>query len=832
MFDLHIFSRFLRLVRSIRRSLLALFVAIAMLLATFVIAPAYALSANQNGGGRTNTEQTEGAKVDGAGGAKSDAVQKQSVQQSEPNKTESDKKNTDTSSTLNKDNKELKPDSKQKPDSNKADNKADNNAKSTDKTKSDDKTKSADKTGKTVEKSAANKNGKNKVASTETARRMNRSVRKPKECNRLGECYRVSYTDDGKILIKRGETRPITPEFKLRPRKNPTFKLNGLWFKLEKDGEDPVPSWANFEKDNGATKVKDTSKDKTGFDGSVTLRPGKWDRGDHKFKIGIYRTDQDKKIVDISVKIDESDISKNDLSLSLYDFGKENDKVSVSNDKITIKPKSKGAAPAVGTAGSDDNKDVYDPINKLFIDSQSAKEPGYIHHHMICHKKTSTNGSAETSDSADSYTLDSVNGLSLSDKDGSTTEKQTQFTHKDQTKPSTGAGAYAVYEKGDDITERSQSWITGKPKDDGTFECKVFAIKDTKLVSSGGGKHFESSTVSDEFNKKVKDNDGMQSLFDKPEQNIVEDKWENKASITKGIDWDYKSVTIEVKSSEPQKPTIGKNDLTLKVYTFKNSDGSLPAPLSSSNNDIYAMLGMELKPFIDAISAADSANQITLRVLCSKGEKKDSGSQSAQSSGSSQPAQPSESTQDAKDLEYKTWSSNLADLGLSVPADDNQNTCHSNKEGETTCASADPSKKVAARTDTEVSIKPSLKPTAVGDYQCVVFALKPKALDAFNDAISKATQSGSLTPTSISSALTTATPKAFKEHMDFAAFTLNIHLSSKFTLPHTGGQSWNLQLGILAALLVNLLAAGFVVSQSERARKLIFGRRRGLCNYV
>lgn len=131
MFDLHIFSRFLRLVRSIRRSLLAFFVAIAMLLATFVIAPAYALSAGEGTGasvdGKANTEQTEGAKASGAGGAKAsgvksdgakaDGAQKQGVQQSEPNKTESDKKNTESSSNLKK-NKESKPDSKQHPASN------------------------------------------------------------------------------------------------------------------------------------------------------------------------------------------------------------------------------------------------------------------------------------------------------------------------------------------------------------------------------------------------------------------------------------------------------------------------------------------------------------------------------------------------------------------------------------------------------------------------------------------------------------------------------------------------------------------------------------------
>ncbi|RIY25460.1 hypothetical protein CJI52_08520, partial [Bifidobacteriaceae bacterium WP022] len=91
MFNSHIFSRFLRLVRSIRRSLFAFFVAIAMLLATFVIAPTYALSAGEN---TTVTEKVEGAK---SGSAKNDDENKQQTKQSESINTEPDKKNTGSS---------------------------------------------------------------------------------------------------------------------------------------------------------------------------------------------------------------------------------------------------------------------------------------------------------------------------------------------------------------------------------------------------------------------------------------------------------------------------------------------------------------------------------------------------------------------------------------------------------------------------------------------------------------------------------------------------------------------------------------------------------------
>lgn len=113
MFNSHIFSRFLRLVRSIRRSLFAFFVAIAILLATFVIAPTYALSAGESA---TSTEKAEGAK---AGSTKNDGESNKQSEQSESNNTtEPNKKNTDTSSTLNKDNKESQSVKRQKSDSN------------------------------------------------------------------------------------------------------------------------------------------------------------------------------------------------------------------------------------------------------------------------------------------------------------------------------------------------------------------------------------------------------------------------------------------------------------------------------------------------------------------------------------------------------------------------------------------------------------------------------------------------------------------------------------------------------------------------------------------
>lgn len=811
MFNSHIFSRFLRLVRSIRRSLFAFFVAIAMLLATFVIAPTYALSAGEN---TTVTEKVEGAK---SGSAKNDDENKQQTKQSESINTEPNKKNTDTSSTLNKDNKESKPVEKQQ-----------NADVSVDKAKSET----------AVNKKA--KDAQKKGASTESVKGTDRSVKKkpelPEVCknnkkyNTPVKCYSITYGSKDKgnkdtinIKGKDGESynrvpQIITPTIKVAGIVQQTLP-NGVWLGLEKYGKtnDSV-KYAFFkgENDKNDSYTAKSTQGVSNSDGSIRFFASKWlVDNTYRFNVVIHYPNGSKSSTRIKAILAKDDLPKaesGDLKLSLYDFGKKDDKVSVSGNRITIKPKSKGSAPSGGTegsaTGSTDKKDTYDPIdNKLFIESQSKDKPGFIYHRMICHETGSDDNA--------SYTVGSVNGLSLG--------TQTQFEHKEnQNRPDKNAENSAVYEN-DDYTERSQSWITGTPTKSGTFECKVFAIKkddEFKLErNSGNGKTKVYSTVLDEFDTRVETN--KQSLFEKPEQNIVEDKWTNKASIKQGIDWDYKKITIQF-GDKPKPPEI----LTLKVYPFNGS----PTALSEKNNKISAMIGMELKPFIDATSAADSKNKITLRVLCSKGEKKkdnagggastggtgssgvntSAGSHSSAQSGS-QPVQPSGSTQPAENLEYNTWSSNLAELGLSVPEDTEQTRC--NEAGDGKCT-AD---KVASQASMEVT----LKPTAVGNYQCVVYALKPKAFNA---------QSGKQTPTDIDKAL--AGDKSLKENKDFAAFTLNIDSVSKFTLPHTGGQSWNLQLGILAALLVNLLAAGFVVSQNERGRKLILGRWRGLCNHV
>lgn len=791
--NLHCSGHFLRLLRSIcaktacaRRAIVALFVVVATIIATFMIAPTYALSAGGAAGvnAGANTASTEKADGDKTGSTKTDVEQQP---QSESNSAEPNKKNTGSSSTLTN-NKESNPAKKQQPDSNNG----------VDKAKAE---KFADETDAKQKAEGAKK----KVASKKTALKMNRSAKKPKECSTLSECYKISYYNGNDLVksnnpveVKRGSAITITPKYELRRGKIPTTNLlDGLWFKLE-DGEDPVPSWANFEKDNGATKVNDTSGDKAGFDGSVTLRPGKWDRGIHKFKIGIYNTaDAKGKKIEVSVKIARS--GSGDLTLNVYNH-EDSDSTSQRSeidDKTGITFKS----------GEDGN---YSKITPIFIDSKSKEEPGYIHHHMICHKKTSTNGSAETSESDDSYTLDSVNGLNLKDKDNGT-GTQTQFKHVGGKKPSTGADAYSVYEKGDDITERSQSWITDTPTSDGTFECNVFAFKDVKLNKQwheGMPKQElgSSSTLVKEFDTRAGTQAGMQSLFG---GNIVDSNTWKTDDFKQGIDWDYKTIKIVFESKKKKKLDVKDGDLKLSVYPFKNNDsGSGGASAALADGDtVSVMKGMELKPFIEATSKADSTKQITLKMLCSKGEKPQKTNAGAAGGASNA------SKTGAAGFEYTKWV-DPSSLGFSFPDDKAQNPCTSN-EGDQNCKPDGSDTKFAARTNASATFMS----TEAVDYKCVVYALKPEALTAFNAEVAKT----GVIPQKISAAFAAANLTANK---DWAKLAVYIHVPEKFTLPNTGERNWNLQLGAVAAVMVSVLAAGFVISQSEACRKLLYERRR------
>lgn len=876
--NLHCSGHFLRLLRSIcaktacaRRAIVALFVVVATIIATFMIMPSASMGASSQN--ESNQEQTQSQ-------TKSENAEPKTEQDVNTAESKADAKGGASASGENGESKSadlravesVNPQPSTNPDAPNAD-----HAQNVDSTKKQQNSdvegvnKSLNKdtaAAKDAEKSAKKDEAANKLRLQKrelgNTRAAADSTPLPKECSdagitELAKCYVAEYfytiRKKKRVVIKKsitinniGESHTITPVFrrvkKINDKGIPTIdeetdassSVKGLIesFSLERLSTESTALESNVE-NNDFVKVDPTS-------GEIKIHANKWlNNGSYYVFVKVKYKDNStltrsqwctnscspsyNKYSRFSIQIRYKNPTNDVLSLKVYNHQDSKDRAEVKDNGIAA------------TVESDD-KGNFSPITPIFIDTTSSKRPNLIYHRMVCHKDGD-----ETKDS--DYYLNSINGLTLSDSatpaGGSTSHNppptQKQWDHAlgkrpDDNKLSESSGN--LYES-DDIIERSQSWITGTPKEAGTFICKVLALKGVS-VSSSSVKTYH-YTFDQVFDSKISDSSThlKQNLFDTnvkvedifsayvPEKQSPEDPTPNPYGIfesgaydRKKV-WDVKTIKIVFESKKKKKLEVKDGDLKLSVYPFKSNDsGSGGASSALADGDtVSVMKGMELKPFIDATSAEDLTKQITLRMLCAKRENKASGSQSAESS---QPSRPAGSSQPSESPEYKTWSSNLAGLELSVPSDQKPCTSTGNDPA---CKSAEPNKNVAARTDMEVGIRP----TEVGDYQCVVYALKPEALAKF-DELTGSAHSGSLTPDSIKSALTAATPAAFKENVDFAARTFNIHSVSNFTLPKTGGHSLNLQLGAVAAVMVSVLAAGFVISQSEACRKLLYERRR------
>lgn len=866
--NLHCGGRFLRFLRSIcsrtacaRRAIVALFVAVATILATFMIMPSASMGASQQGEpkqAQTQTEkpenktaETAGAPAKNGSAAQGDAAAKGDAEESktvDPNNSQTPSKQGGSNA-----------DHAQNVDSTKKQQNSDVEGVNKSLNKDTAAAKDAEKSAKKDEAANKLRLQKRELGNTRAAAD---STPLPKECSdagitELAKCYVAEYfytiRKKKRVVIKKsitinniGESHTITPVFrrvkKINDKGIPTIdeetdvssSVKGLIesFSLERLSTESTALESNVE-NNDFVKVDPTS-------GEIKIHANKWlNNGSYYVFVKVKYKDNStltrsqwctnscspsyNKYSRFSIQIRYKNPTNDVLSLKVYNHQDSKDRAEVKDNGIAA------------TVESDD-KGNFSPITPIFIDTTSSKRPNLIYHRMVCHKDGD-----ETKDS--DYYLNSINGLTLSDSatpaGGSTSHNppptQKQWDHAlgkrpDDNKLSESSGN--LYES-DDIIERSQSWITGTPKEAGTFICKVLALKGVS-VSSSSVKTYH-YTFDQVFDSKISDSSThlKQNLFDTnvkvedifsayvPEKQSPEDPTPNPYGIfesgaydRKKV-WDVKTIKIVFESKKKKKLEVKDGDLKLSVYPFKSADAGAATEALGEGGTVSVMKGMELKPFIDATSAEDLTKQITLRMLCAKRENKASGSQSAESS---QPSRPAGSSQPSESTEYKTWSSNLAGLELSVPSDQKPCTSTGNDPA---CKSAEPNKNVAARTDMEVGIRP----TEVGDYQCVVYALKPEALAKF-DELTGSAHSGSLTPDSIKSALTAATPAAFKENVDFAARTFNIHSVSNFTLPKTGGHSLNLQLGAVAAVMVSVLAAGFVISQSEACRKLLYERRR------
>ena len=264
----------------------------------------------------------------------------------------------------------------------------------------------------------------------------------------------------------------------------------------------------------------------------------------------------------------------------------------------------------------------------------------------------------------------------------------------------------------------------------------------------------------------------------------------------------YLNVTVE------NHPTVSRNDLQLKVRAnpiekITDADPDSFYDDVDSNQGVTMMRGMRfLNPYLDAWSLRDVDTKISLKFLCTKLNKE------GKSEG--------------------TWSSSVN--GLSAGKDNKWDHVESIKDfndckkNPGTCITGrklyqrdidfrfskiNPLKAVE-RTDSIIDGAPE----ETGDYQCVVYALKPDALAKYKDNVAAA--GGESNAKNGDSLL--SDKDGLTEGKDYTLTAFPIHVVEPFKLPKTGFAGWNMLLGGFATVSTCLMVLAFALDQTKWGR--------------
>lgn len=263
----------------------------------------------------------------------------------------------------------------------------------------------------------------------------------------------------------------------------------------------------------------------------------------------------------------------------------------------------------------------------------------------------------------------------------------------------------------------------------------------------------------------------------------------------------YLNVIVE------NRPSLSRNDLQLRVRanSIENITGADPDSFDDDvdpDQGIFLMRGVgSMNTYLDAWSLRDVGKKISLKVLCTKSNENGSVDTSA------------------------TWSSSIN--GFSAGKDNQWGHVESIKEfndcktSPGTCitnrklyqrdidfrfSNINPLKAVE-RTDSIIGGAP----TETGDYQCVVYALKPNALDVYTDKVTNETsvQNGDTLLDNDTSLV---------EGKDWTKSVIPIHVVEPFRLPKTGFAGWNMILSVATTIFTSLMVLAFVLDQTQWGR--------------
>lgn len=832
--NLHCGGHFLRLLRSIcaktacaRRAIVALFVVVATILATFMIMPSASMGASSQN--ESNQEQTQSQ-------TKSENVEPKTEQDVNTAESKADAKGGASASGENGESKPADPkavDPKDPQTSSKQDGSSAASAQSVDSTKQQQNN-GVEGVNKSLNKdTAAAKDAEKSAKKDEAANKLRLQKRElgntraaaggddfPEECKNVGslaECYKVKYdphfSDRGKISV-RGQKFSVDPTFKPVEKKFKSKKVNYkefvTGFVLEK-----LESL-----DKKKKEIENNGLVTLGSDGKITVYANKWLKDSNYYAYvkvmysdGSYTTNFDcptgdtkcvkvtRPQVKLSFSVARIEGAKGDLSLKVYNH-----------------QDSKGRSEVQDTNGvtfTSDDKGNFSPITPIFIDTKSTKKPNHIYHRMICHRDDQRPEIGYTLNNVDGLKLRNTNDATLFEEDDVSAEGYTfqkQWDHALGKRPGEESAKDSTVYENDPFAERSQSWIVGTPNETGDFTCKVFAFNDVDFYPV---KHLYGSYVKlFKSNTKTLDDSKLQPIFEDPAmafctaggaegESVSEDQCKDSLSDKKTIDWDVKTLKIKVKKKEKF-----KEKLSLKVYPFDEAgnnaiDATDTLVPIANDSTISLMKGVELRPLVEATYNGSTGygsgglKGINLSMYCSKG-------------------QPDSST---KKLEYKNW---MSSAPFTFPDVDNNTSTNGQRKRffdntTATCDAHDGTSDCTTMTDSYAIFRP----TEAGDYKCIVYAYKDdiKAPTIFQpDGTLKA-----ITPDDMEKAFYN---QRKTEDIDYAKLAFKIQVPEKFKLPDTGEWNWNLQLGAVAAVMVSVLAAGFVISQSEACRKLLYERRR------
>ena len=262
----------------------------------------------------------------------------------------------------------------------------------------------------------------------------------------------------------------------------------------------------------------------------------------------------------------------------------------------------------------------------------------------------------------------------------------------------------------------------------------------------------------------------------------------------------YLNVVVE------NRPSLSRNDLQLRVRanSIEKITGADPDSFDDDvdpDQGIFLMRGVgSMNTYLDAWSLRDVGNKISLKVLCTKSNENGSVDTSA------------------------TWSSRVD--GLSAGKDNQWGHVESKKDFDAcntnpgTCiadrklyqrdvdfrfSNINPLKAVE-RTDSIIGGAP----TETGDYQCVVYALKQKALDVYTNKVGSAT--------SVTNGDTLLDGAGLVEGKDWTKSVVPIHVVEPFKLPKTGFAGWNMILSVATTIFTSLMVLAFALDQTQWGR--------------